>query len=164
MSNEAEHRPYSAVDDISTRATWPPAASAEVQELRELLYDMVVQACWVSGKEREGCGYDFDSGFIGAHAEALRHLCAVGVLEMVNDGYGRCVQAKERRIGDPPQQPSVDEEAKRTELIERGWKVINGPLYVGDNPHWVPPNSSRLYIGTERAWQAMKGLLKPEEG
>jgi hypothetical protein len=65
----------------------------EVRFLRGLLRDLVEQYCTVRVEDR-GRGYDIDSGFIRCNATAIRHLCDLGLMKMVNDGFGRCVQAE----------------------------------------------------------------------
>lgn len=72
---------------------------AEVAALRQDLADMVRQNCGVYPKP---AGYDYDAGFISVHAGVMRYLCSVGMFEMVNDGYGRCVQIKEKDDANQP--------------------------------------------------------------
>ena len=69
----------------------PLQSFQEVRYLRQLVCDLVEQNC----RSVRSAEPDYiDSGFISTHAEAIRYLCEHGLMTMVNDGFGRCVQAK----------------------------------------------------------------------
>lgn len=55
-----------------------------------ILLDMVSQNC----RDDQSDGMFF-SGFISAHATAMRYLCHIGLLLMDHDGGGRVVYARE---------------------------------------------------------------------
>lgn len=57
-----------------------------LRSLLWLIHDLTLQAC-----EDEDRVF---SDFIGCHAEAMRLLGRYGMLEITNDGFGRCVEGK----------------------------------------------------------------------
>lgn len=68
----------------------------EIYDLRLMLLRMVTQHCAAPPEYKS---FDIDSGFMPCNANAIRYLCNLGMMEMVNDGTAYWVKAK--RIDTP---------------------------------------------------------------
>jgi len=91
MSAELTVRDGKDPDEIVAPLKEFDNAEKEVQYLRRLLLDMVEQNCNATNDKGYSIPHEYFSGYISTHAEAMRYLCSVNMLRMINDGYGRAV-------------------------------------------------------------------------
>jgi hypothetical protein len=60
----------------------------QIEELVDIAYWMIIQNC---KKDTKG---NYFSGFVGVNAQAMRLLCKLGLMEMVDDAFHRNVTVR----------------------------------------------------------------------
>lgn len=90
VSNEIDVRGKDA-DEVIQPAKEFDNVEQELDYVKYLLRDMVEQNCGALNDQGRTVPNEYFSGFISCHAASMRYLCSVGLMKMINDGYGRAV-------------------------------------------------------------------------